>query len=39
MRKIKEYEEQELFEESLSLIKELDIIQKQIMQFTVSERR
>ncbi len=39
MGKLKEYEEQGLFEESLGLIKELDIIQKQIMQITVSERR
>ena len=39
MRKIKEYEERGLFEESLSLIKELDIIQKQIMQITSCERR
>lgn len=39
MRKIKEYEEQGLFEESLSLIKELDMIQKQIMKITAYERR
>lgn len=39
MKKIKDYETQGLFEESLKLVKELEIIQKDIMQMNSSERR
>ena len=39
MIKIKEYEDQGLFEESLRLVKELDLIQKAIMEISLTERR